>query len=276
MSARFLVAVVLLAAARLLIPTETFSSWPRVLVSAVELVPYLVLAVLFLSLSIARGAGKREGDGAESGLAGESTAEAPGDGAQDAADTRKQRVRSPLPVWGYVLAALLLVPATFAYDALRGYLSEVMPQLTARLDIWSLEALPVYALRPLALGAGMLVLFVVLWTLSFGLLPRPRPLRVWRLLSPLFWVVVLAGCLLVAYLHMVNYAQIHAEGSVYGMLFGNRVPESAWWYHLGPATNLVIYWLAGPMEGLLMGFMLLGGMRMLRAGWRGGLRRPET
>lgn len=225
MCTRFLLAMVVLALARVVIPTNIFDAWPSIWMSAVEILPYLILSIVFLNTSLPSGSTKP---------------------------------------WQYAIAAALLVPAALAFDALRQWLSAYLPTITQALDIWSLGAIPVYAIRPAALGAGMLLLFVLLWRIAFGGLRTPRPIRYYRLLSPGYLLGIAAGCLLVAYFHMVNYAQVYSTGTPIGMLFGGGAPKEAFWYHLGPGYTLAIYWIAQPMESLLMGYILLGGMRMFR------------
>lgn len=222
MTLRFALVALVLALARILIPTQAFDSLPVFVTYALEAAPYLLAAVIVLNLSLPRKA---------------------------------------IPLWGYAVAALLCVPAVLGYGAVYAGLSEAFPRITAALDIWALEVIPLYALRPAALGLTLLILFVLLWKLSFATLPWHR-LRLRRLVRPGQVFIFLAGCLVVAYFHMVNYAQINAS-PVYGMLFALGPPRDAVWYHLGPIPNLVIHWTAQPLEALLMCYALRTGMLMI-------------
>lgn len=222
MTLRFALVAIVLAAARILIPTQAFASLPVFVTYALEAAPYLVAAVIVLNLSLPRKA---------------------------------------IPAWGYAVAVLLLVPSVLGYGTVFEYLSETFPKITATLDIWSLEAIPLYALRPAALGLTLLMLFVLMWKVSFATFPWHK-LRLRRLIRPGQLLIFLTGCLVVAYFHMVNYAQINAS-PVYGMLFALGPPKEAVWYHLGPIPNLVIHWTAQPLEALLMCYPLRTGMLMI-------------
>lgn len=223
MVSQFGMTLLVIAGVKIFIPADAFSEWPSLVMSAYEALPLWVMATLFLNTAMPDGT---------------------------------------LRWWGYVLAVPVAGAALYAYDQLRVHLYAVFPQITSTLDIWSMEAIPVYALRPLALSAALLVLFVVGWKVAFGLVPWVK-LRFWRLLSPVYLLVGVALCFVSAYFQMVNYAQIQS-GAVYGMLFGNGPPAEATWYHLNPIANLVTYWTATPLETLVPGYFILGGMRMIR------------
>ena len=226
MTLRFALVAIVLAAARILIPTQAFAGLPIFVTYALEAAPYLLAAVIVLNLSLPRKA---------------------------------------IPMWGYAIAVLLCVPAVLGYGEVFEYLSVTFPQITATLDIWSLEAIPLYALRPAVLGLTLLTLFVLLWKLSFATFPWHR-LRLRRLIRPGQLLIFLLGCVVVAYFHMVNYAQINAS-PVYGMLFALGPPKEAVWYHLSPIPNLIIHWTAQPLEALLVCYALRTGMLMIASSY---------
>lgn len=219
---RLLLVAVAIAVIRILLPTQTFAALPTYLSSGIEALPYWLAAIVLLGISLPREQAK------------------------------------PL---GYLTAALLLVPATLGYNALYQWLFQAFPRVTALIDIWSLQAIALYALRPLLLGIAQLLLFLLLWKLSFATFPWRR-LRVSRLIRPVPLLLFILGCLVVSYCHMVNYAQINA-GPIYGMLFAAGPPKSAVWYHLPPLPNLVIYWIAQPLEALVLCLPLRSGMLMI-------------
>lgn len=223
MATQYLLALVILAAVRVAIPTQAFADLPPIVAACLETLPIWIVAAICLNLSLPKGS---------------------------------------IRFAGYAPALLLLVPAAFVYQAATEALAAFYPTITAQMDIWAWQAIGLYATRPFALGVLLLVLFLLIWKVAFSI-GRGHNARYLRLLRPWTWLLLALGCILVAYLHMVDYAQINM-GPVFGTLFAKGPPESAWWYHMGPVVALVAHWAAGPLETLLMGCFVLQGMLVFR------------
>lgn len=221
-SRRFAAGVLVLALAYLAVTWLTGTTLPLPLVLVLRSAPYLILAAGVLIRALPK-------------------------------DTLRAR--------GYVALVPLLALSVGAYAAVYWSLSLVMPSITQHIDIWSLQALPLYALRPLALGLALAVCFAVSWLAAFGFPPVKKFYRRWSGLALL--PVLLALCVLLAYFHMVNYAQI-GNHHVYAMFFDTGVPATAFWYRLPAWASLAIYWATEPLEALVMGGFLLIVLRTLR------------
>lgn len=165
---------------------------------------------------------------------------------------------------GWAVAAVLLVPAMVGYCALCRAMGSVFVRLVQTMNIWTVWTIPLLAVRPLLQGVALLVIFLLVWKLAFGMSPYRR-LNLRPVGHPLVIVGQVLGCVFVAYLGMVAYAYV-MTGPVYGLL-GQGPPDYATWYHRSTVAD-ALNWLHKPATSLLYGAFLLPGLFAVRTGGR--------